>query len=198
MNFSAGALIDVQAGMLVGTSTYQGIWASNQASMNIAGGARFDAVEGGPAGTMQIDALTGSGTFTGGYFGAFNAITTATLGVAGGSGAFGGSLQDDVLAHLAIVKAGAGAETFSGTDTYTGGTTVNQGTLTIAAPGALPSGGAVTNFASLVIDANATAGNLTGNGTTTVGAAQLLIRAISRRVVSRCNLAALRLPRMQN
>lgn len=108
MNLSAGGLIDVQADKLVGTSSYQGIWASNLASLNIAGGALFDAVEGGPSGTMQIDALTGAGTFTGGYFGAFGAVTTATLGIAGGSGTFSGSLGDDSGAHLALVKAGTG------------------------------------------------------------------------------------------
>ncbi len=108
------------------------------ASMNIATGAVFDAVEAGFTGTMQIDALTGGGTFEGGYFGNSNGLSTVTIGVAGGSGIFSGILQDDAGAHLAVVKVGAGAETFSGTSTYTGGTSVKAGNLVIAAGTALP------------------------------------------------------------
>ena len=131
VSLAAGSLIDVQGGELVGTSSYQGIWAANQASLNIASGATFDAVEGGPNGTLQIDALTGAGSFTGGYFGAFGAVTTATVGVAGGSGNFSGSLADDINAHLAIVKQGTGTEMLNGFNTYTGGTVVNGGILAV-------------------------------------------------------------------
>ena len=131
VGLAAGSLIDVQGGELVGSSSYQGIWASNQASLNISSLAKFDAVEGGPSGFLQIDALTGAGSFTGGYFGAFGAVTTATLGVAGGSGDFSGSLGDDSNAHLAIVKNGAGTQTLSGVNTYTGGTVVNGGKLVV-------------------------------------------------------------------
>ncbi len=127
VNFSAGALIDVQAGGLVGTSSYQGIWTNNQASLNIADGATFDTVEGGPTGAMQIDALTGSGMLRGGYISNAGGLTTLTVGVAGGSGTFSGVLQDDINAHLAIVKAGSGSETFTGSNIYTGGTTISGG-----------------------------------------------------------------------
>ena len=175
VNFSAGALIDVQAGELVGTSSYQGIWANNQASMNIAGGATFDAVEGGPSATMQIDALTGSGIFTGGYFTNTGGLSTVTIGVANGGGTFSGSLQDDFLAHLAIVKTGGGTETFTGSNTYTGGTTISVGTLAIGASGGLPTGSTVVDNASFTINANSTAGNVSGSGTTTVAAGDTLI-----------------------
>ena len=140
----------------------------NQASLNIAGGALFDAVEAGPTGTMQIDALTGSGSFHGGYFGNQGGLTTLTLGAAGGSGTFSGTLLDDSGAHLAIVKQGSGTQVFSGNNSYTGGTTVTAGTLVIGAAGALPPGSAVVNNASLDIAGNSTAGNLSGTGTTTV------------------------------
>ncbi len=143
--------------------------------MNIAAGATFDAVEGGPSGTMQVDALTGSGNFEGGYFGAFGAVTTVTLGVAGGGGIFSGSLQDDSGAHLAIVKTGGGTETFTGSNTYTGGTTISGGTLAIGASGGLPAGSTVVDNASFTINANSTAGNVSGSGTTTVAAGDTLI-----------------------
>ncbi|HEY1922492.1 MAG TPA: autotransporter-associated beta strand repeat-containing protein, partial [Tepidisphaeraceae bacterium] len=107
-------------------------------SLNIAGGATFNAVEAGLTATMQIDALTGAGNFLGGYFGNSNGLSTVTIGVAGGSGTFSGSLQDNPGAHLGIVKTGAGTETFSGSNTYTGGTSVNAGVLVFGAAAALP------------------------------------------------------------
>jgi autotransporter-associated beta strand protein len=135
VDLSAGGLIDVEAGTLVGSSSYQALWGANEGSMNIAGGATFDAVEAGPTATIQIDALTGSGTFTGGYFTNLNGLSTILIGVANGSGSFSGVLEDDSLAHLAVTKVGTGTETFSGVNTYTGGTVVSGGVLEIAATG---------------------------------------------------------------
>jgi autotransporter-associated beta strand protein len=143
ISFSAGAVIDVEAGTLYGTSSFQGGWAGNLASVNIASSAIFDAVEGGPSGTLQFDALTGGGRFQGGYFGAFNAMTVATIGVAGTSGTFGGTIADDSGARLAIIKTGLGTQVFAGTSTYTGGTTITGGTLGIGASSALPGGGKI-------------------------------------------------------
>jgi autotransporter-associated beta strand protein len=174
VSFSTGALIDVQQGTLVGTSSFQGVWANNRASVNIAGGAAFDAVEGGPVGALQFDALTGAGTFTGGYFGAFGATTVATIGIADGGGTFSGSIGDDAGAHLEIIKAGSGTETFTGSDSYSGGTIISGGTLVIGAGNSLPASSNVTNNASLVVDANSTAGSISGSGTTTIGAGNLL------------------------
>lgn len=132
VDFSAGALIDIQSGELTGSSGSNGLWTANQASMNIAGGAVFDAAEAGTSATMQIDSLTGQGTFQGGFAKNPNGLSTVTIGVAGGSGIFSGTLRDDSNAHLAVVKTGSGTEIFSGTDTYSGGTTVDGGTLIVS------------------------------------------------------------------
>jgi autotransporter-associated beta strand protein len=138
VDFSPGALVDVEGGLLTGSSSYGGNWTGNEASLNIAGGASFNAVEAGLTATMQIDALTGAGTFLGGYFGSNGGLSTVTLGVAGGSGTFSGSLENNSGARLAIVKTGAGTQTLSGDNTNTGTTAVNQGTLLIANKTALP------------------------------------------------------------
>jgi autotransporter-associated beta strand protein len=174
VNLSAGAVVDVQAGTLVGSSSYQRIWTSNLASLIIAGGALFDAVEGGTTGTMQFNSLTGSGAFRGGYFGNTGGLTTVTLGVADGSGTFSESLSDDSNAHLAIVKSGSGTETFSGSNSFTGGITVSGGALVIAAAGAVPAGRNVVNNAVFKITANATAGSVSGSGTTSIAAGSTL------------------------
>ncbi|MGA2233351.1 MAG: autotransporter-associated beta strand repeat-containing protein, partial [Tepidisphaeraceae bacterium] len=144
VDFSAGALVDVVDGTLTGSSSYQGIWTSNLASLNIASGATFNAVEAGSTGTMQLDALTGAGTFLGGYFTNANGTSIITVGAAGGSGTFSGTLADNSGAHLAIVKTGAGTESFTGSNTYTGPTTVSGGTLVIGAASALATGANVT------------------------------------------------------
>jgi autotransporter-associated beta strand protein len=138
IDLSPGGVVDVEGGTLTGSSSYGGNWTSNQGSLNIASGAIFNAVEAGLTSTMQIDALTGAGTFLGGYVGNSGGLSTVTIGVAGGSGAFSGSIQDNSGAHLAIVKTGTGTETFSGSNSYTGGTSVNAGDLVIGAAAAMP------------------------------------------------------------
>jgi autotransporter-associated beta strand protein len=140
MNFSSGALIDIEGGILTGSSSYSGNWTSNDASMNIASGATFDAVEAGTAGVVQIGALTGAGTFQGGYLGNPNNTSTVDIGVADGSGLFSGTLQDDVSAHLSVLKFGTGTETFSGLNTYTGGTSIIGGTLLLNSAQSMPNG----------------------------------------------------------
>ncbi len=139
-NFSPGALIDVQGGTLVGGTSINDFWTNNNASLNIAAGATFAGVEA----NVQIDALTGAGTFTGGYF--FGG--SETIGFANGSGMFSGSLKDNDASSgwlLSLVKVGTGVQTLSGANTYTGSTTVNNGTLTTTATGTLGSGALAVN-----------------------------------------------------
>ena len=117
---SAGGLVDVEAGTLAGSSSFNGIWSGNLGSLNIASGATFDGVEG----AIYVDALTGSGTLKGGY----STTKTTTIGVANGSGIFSGVIKNG-LAAFALTKSGTGAEALSGANLYTGATTVNGGTL---------------------------------------------------------------------
>ena len=60
---------------------------------------------------------------------------------------------------MTVTKAGAGAETFSGTNTYSGGTNVDGGTLDVLTPASLP------NYA-VVVAAGATLAVPTGDGAT--------------------------------
>ena len=142
-NFSAGALIDVQGGTLVGGTSGNDVWTNDNASLNIASGATFQGVEA----NVQIDALTGAGMFTGGF--AFGGVET--IGIANGSGTFSGSLQDTLTGsgfYLSMVKVGTGTETLSGASTYSGSTTVNNGTLAVTTTGALGSGPLAVNAAN--------------------------------------------------
>ena len=87
--------------------------------MNIASGATFNGVES----LVRIDALTGSGILKGGYGG----TEYITIGVAGGSGTFLGSVQN--YATFGLVKTGAGTQILAGANTYTGVTTISGGAL---------------------------------------------------------------------
>lgn len=168
INLTAGAVIDVEGGTLNGSSSYQANWSSNQASLNIASGAKFDTVEGGSTQTEQFDALTGSGAFQGGWSGNTNATTAVTLGVAGGGGTFSGTIQDDASAHLAITKVGSGTQIFTGNCTYTGGTTISDGTLQIGNGGSTGTvAGNIADNAALIFDRSGSStysGNVSGTG----------------------------------
>ena len=127
VSLSQGGLIDVEGGMLNGSSDFQGIWTNNQGSLNIASGATVNGYEH----PLYVDALTGSGTLTEGYQG----TSTTTIGVAGGSGTFSGVMANSGAGSpagtMALVKTGTGTETLTGANTYTAGTTINGGTLQI-------------------------------------------------------------------
>jgi fibronectin-binding autotransporter adhesin len=179
VNLSAGALVDIEGGIVNGSSSYQGNWSTNQASLKIASGATFNAVEGGSAYAQQFDALTGAGNLQGGYSGNPNAITTITLGVAGGGGTFSGVISDNSGGHLAIIKAGSGTEILTGTNTYTGGTSVSGGTLQIGSGGTVGSiTGNVTDNATITFDRSDSVtfgGNISGTGSLTQSGAGTLI-----------------------
>ena len=133
VNLSAGSLIDVQAGTL-SNGWGRGAWAANQSGLNVASGATF-ALQ---ANDVVVDQLTGSGTVQSGLTG-YSYSNTLTVGVAGGSGAFSGVIQNGGgTSVLTLVKSGAGTQTLSGTNTYSGITTINAGTLQATKAAALP------------------------------------------------------------
>ena len=191
VNFSAGALIDVQGGTLTASSGNQANWANNNAALNIAGGAIVNTAEAGGSGatfsTFKIDALTGAGTFQGGY--SPEGVSTAQIGVANGSGTFSGVVKDFTgFGTLAIAKLGTGTETLSGANTYSGTTTINGGTLRAGAANTLPSTTAVTlaNTTGVTLDLNGNSQSiksLAGGGTTggnvTLGSGTLTVNGSS-------------------
>ena len=81
---------------MVGGSSAQDNWTNNLASLNIASGATFSGVEA----AVRVDALTGAGTFTGGYNGNIN----ETIGVNNGSGTFSGALQNEYGERWTVVE----------------------------------------------------------------------------------------------
>ena len=127
----AGGLIDVQAGILHASSNYDGSWTNNMASLNIAAGAKVV----GADGQMFVDALTGGGILENGWA----SVRAQTLGVAGGSGAFSGIIQDGLLGQISIIKTGAGTQVLSGSNSYSGGTTLKGGMLQMGSAYALGS-----------------------------------------------------------
>jgi fibronectin-binding autotransporter adhesin len=79
------------------------------------------------------------------------------------------SVAGDITGTGGLTISNTATVAFSGANTYTGSTTVNGGSnLVIAAAGSLPTGDSVTNNGTLAIDANSTAGQVTGTGTTAV------------------------------
>ena len=138
MSLGQGGLIDVEAGTLRGSSSSQGFYTNNLGGLFIASGATFNGVEG----AVRVDALTGSGTLSGGY----GTQGSTTIGVAGGGGTFSGSIGDsnEQGGKLALTKAGAGTQILTGADTYTGGTIFNGGVLNVGSAGALGSTGTLS------------------------------------------------------
>jgi autotransporter-associated beta strand protein len=85
---------------------------------------------------IAIDGLAGTGSLTN------NSATAVTLttGSSGGSGTFGGTINDGV-GTIALTKTGSGTVTLTNANSYSGGTTVTGGLLAITADsslGALP------------------------------------------------------------
>ena len=159
--FGTGGLIDVQGGIFIGGSNGNEDWTTNLASLNIASGASFLGVEA----NVRVDALTGAGTYQGGYAG----TESLTLGLSGGSGTFSGAVQN-FWAALALVKEGIGTQTLSGPNTYSGATTINAGALTIGGAGSLGGGtyaASITNNGLFVYSSSAAqtvSGAISGSG----------------------------------
>jgi autotransporter-associated beta strand protein len=134
VGLAQGGLINVVAGTLRGSTQNRGSWSTNNGGLTIASGATFDGVEG----TIRVDGLNGAGTLQG--------AATTTIGVAGGSGVFTGTIQNSTYGGgtFTLAKAGAGTQTLSGTNTYTGGTTFGGGVLNLGSAGAIGSSGALS------------------------------------------------------
>ncbi|MCW1924437.1 autotransporter-associated beta strand repeat-containing protein [Luteolibacter arcticus] len=149
-----GALIDVQAGTLIGGSSNNEIWTENKADLHVEAGAAFESVEA----TVLVDALSGSGTLRAGYPGFANA--GIVCGVADGSGSFGGAMVDYPIANAIgrLTKRGTGTQTLAGPNTYTGNTTVEAGALVLDVDGSL----------TFKIGANGVSNRITGTGAVTL------------------------------
>ena len=172
VNLSQGALIDVQAGVLQGSASHQGIWTNNQAGLNIASGATFN----GSENAIFVDALTGAGTLTGGFAG----TSTTTIGVAGGSGTFSGTIVDNsATAKLALTKQGTGTQTLTGLNSYTGATTISTGTLALSGSGTIATSSGIADSGifdiSGLTNGGTTVNALTGSGAVKLGGNKLTL-----------------------
>jgi autotransporter-associated beta strand protein len=128
---SPGGLIDVEGGELQ-VSDYSSIpdFSGNYSSLNIAAGAVFE----GEQANVQIDALTGAGTYQGGWYGP----RTLTIGAANGSGTFSGTIQGNGTSGYGqptIYKEGTGTEALTGTLNFHGGYSASTIFVTGGVPG---------------------------------------------------------------
>jgi autotransporter-associated beta strand protein len=181
ISLSAGALIDVQQGVL--RNEYgAGDWSANLGSLNIAAGANVSMWD--SAGGITVDRLTGDGVLSAGY----NGSRTLTVGAANGSGTFAGVLTNQAIETTAgvmsLLKVGTGTQTLTGANTYTGTTTVSAGTLvvngslgtgTVNVASGATLGGSGTLGGDLVVSGSHKPGNspgtqtVSGNATYNVG-----------------------------
>ena len=130
-----GGTIDIQGGTIQ-DNNITNEWASNLASMNVAGGAIMDAY----ADPVNADALTGSGTVQNGYpaiamivtIGDNNTQNNAAYGVASNTATFSGTIgpsgtnANGVLTNFGLTKEGTGTQILTGTNNYAGNTTVTE------------------------------------------------------------------------
>jgi autotransporter-associated beta strand protein len=98
--------------------------------------------------SIVIDGLDGTGVVNNN-----NAAgpVTLTTGASGGSGLFGGALNDG-SGVIALVKAGGGTQTLTVVNGYSGGTTVTGGLLAITSYGALGAIPATPTVANIVLN----------------------------------------------
>ncbi|OYY71813.1 autotransporter-associated beta strand repeat-containing protein [Sphingomonas sp. 28-63-12] len=165
---SQGGLINVQSGHVLVRGA--GVFAGNQGNLAIATGAVFEA-----AADITVNSLTGGGSYIGG------GSTILTVGVAGGSGQFDGTIANGG-SPAGLTKVGAGVETLSGVNTYSGATTISGGTLALTGAGSIASSSGV--IANGIFDISGHTGtasirSLTGSGTVNVGQNALSLTAAS-------------------
>ena len=182
VQMGSGGLIWVTGNSSVTASGYyQSLWQSNQASLQVDAGSSIAFGEGGTNGVVQVDAVNGGGNILQGW-------TTFTnnfiMGVAGGSGAFSGTISATTTNILNITKSGTGTQVLTGTNTYTGTTTISGGTLTLGGNGLLSSNGiysaSITNkgcFCHASSAPQTLAGVISGTGTVVQAGSGVLILA---------------------
>ncbi len=142
---------------LSGTSTFSGATTISQGTLSMGsdtGLSSSSTLMIGDAGALDlngkviaIDGLAGTGSITN------NSATqvTLTIGSSGGSGTFGGTINDGT-GVIGLVKTGSGTVTLSNLNTYSGHTTVTGGLLAITSYGALGQIPATVDPANIVLN----------------------------------------------
>ncbi len=115
-SLGSGAQIRVEGGLLK-VSEYNTVstFSGNQSSLHISSGATFEGLQS----NVNIDALTGAGIYQGGWFGP----RKLTLGVAGGSGTFSGTIRGNgtgAEGSVPLLKRGNGEQILNGTLNFRG------------------------------------------------------------------------------
>ncbi len=168
---SGGGIIKSGTGTLTlsGNNTYSG-GTTNSAGMLTIGsdaGTGTDGVSVSSGATFNVN---GKSPTVGNLSGAGN-ITLGSGTLAAGNSNGTSTFSGNISGTGSFVKTGTGTLTLSGNNTYSGGTTINTGgTLVLSSVTGLPSGGNVSNNGTLVVNANGTAGTLSGTGTTSIAA----------------------------
>ncbi len=139
-------LIDVRSGHVLARGS--GVFAGNQANLNIASGAVFETDA-----DISVNSLTGSGSYVGNG-------QVLTVGVANGGDIFAGAISDNV-SSTSLTKTGTGTLTLSGANTGLGAIVINGGTLSVGSAANLGATGAI----SLLGGTLATTGDITTNRT---------------------------------
>ncbi len=117
-------------------------WSDASASVDISAAGTLDL----RADSVQVDALTGTGSITNTFGNGAGLYDTLTVGVADGGGTFSGTITDfgaagsgENMGGIAVTKTGTGTQTLAGVNSYTGTTAVNGGTLQLSGTGQLSS-----------------------------------------------------------
>jgi autotransporter-associated beta strand protein len=113
-----------------------------------------------------INALNGSGIVR--RHEGVGGTQTLVIGAANGSGSFSGALESGA-GPLAVVKAGTGVQTLSGTNPYTGATTITGGTLKLSSGGSINNSASITVAPGATFDASETGFTLGAGKTLTAG-----------------------------
>ena len=169
--YSGGTVIS--NGTVALTST-NALPSSGSGNIVLDGGSAF-------AGTLDLNGfshiVTGLSGLPGAVLGrvvnnAPNSNATVIVGNNNAMTAFAGSILDNTGtgSTLALVKAGTGSQTLSGTNTYSAGTIVSNGTLIAVLPASLPGYDAA---GKVTLNAATTLGLATGDGTNGWNSAQI-------------------------